>query len=175
MVAAGHPGETIGRMDEMSLANKLAALALAVTEAMLSGVEDLAPSAIAALISIREGDPMSIGEIAAVVGLTHSAAVRLVDRLEKEWLVRRQRRVGREVMVEITSRGRRRAQQLQENRLAAMARVLAPLSGEERAALDGLVDRVIGGIAPATVPAARFCRMCRRDGCDCGLHDHAEA
>jgi len=162
-------------MDDMSLANKLAALALAVTDAMIAGVEDLAPSAIAALVTIREGDPMSIGEIAAVVGLTHSAAVRLVDRLEKEWLVRRQRRVGREVLVEITSRGRRRAQQLQDVRLAALARVLAPLSPDERAALDGLVGRIVGAIAPATVPAARFCRMCRRDGCDCGLHDHADA
>lgn len=157
-------------MDETSLTNKMAALALAVTDAMLSKTEDIAPTAVAALITIRDREPMSIGEIAGVVGLTHSAAVRLVDRLEKDWLVRRQRRVGREVMVEITTRGRRRAQQLQENRMEAVGRFLTALDAEERAALDGLINRIIARLSAEDLPVDQFCRMCRRGACDCGLH-----
>lgn len=159
-------------MDDVPLHNKLAALALAVTDATLEKTEDLAPTAVAALISIRDRELLSIGDIARIVGLTHSAAVRLVDRLEKDWLVRRQRRVGREVMVEITARGRRRAQQLQETRLAAVASFIDVLDPEEQAQLDALIAKVIakrsGG---ADFDESQFCRMCRRQACDCGLHD----
>ncbi len=158
-------------MDETSLANKLAAISLAVTDAMLARTEDLAPTAVAALITIRDREPLSIGEIATVVGLTHSAAVRLVDRLEKDWLVRRQRRVGREVMVEITSRGKRRAQQLQDTRMEAVAAFLTGLAPDERAVLDGLVNRMIAKLASGELVVDQFCRMCRRGSCDCGLHD----
>lgn len=157
-------------MEETSLANKLAAVALAVTDAMLSKTEDLAPTAVAALITIRDREPLSIGEIAAVVGLTHSAAVRLVDRLEKDWLVRRQRRVGREVMVEITSRGKRRAQQLQDMRLEAVGSFLATLAPESRVVLDDLVNQMIKKLATGDLVLDQFCRMCRRGSCDCGLH-----
>lgn len=158
-------------MDDTPLTNKLAALALAITDATLAKSEDLAPTAVAALISIRDGEPLSIGDIARIVGLTHSAAVRLVDRLEKDWLVRRQRRVGREVLVEITARGRRRAQQLQDHRTVAATNVIAGLSSEERAALDTVISRIIALRAAEDLVPDQFCRMCRRGSCDCGLHD----
>jgi DNA-binding MarR family transcriptional regulator len=163
-----------GQMDETALSNKLAALALAVADATLARTEDLAPTAVAALVTIRDRDPLSIGEIAHIVGLTHSAAVRLVDRLEKDWLVRRQRRVGREVMVEITARGRRRAQQLQENRFAAVAGFLAELDPADQAELDRLVSKIIRNLARDDLQVDQFCRMCRRGACDCGLHEAPE-
>jgi DNA-binding MarR family transcriptional regulator len=161
-------------MDETALNNKVAALALAIADAILAKSDDLAPTAVAALVTIRDRDPLSIGEIAHVVGLTHSAAVRLVDRLEKDWLVRRQRRVGREVMVEITARGRRRAQQLQENRFAAVAGFLAELDPEEQGELNVLVTKIIRKTGSGGLVVEQFCRMCRRNGCDCGLHEPAE-
>jgi DNA-binding MarR family transcriptional regulator len=162
-------------MEETPLSNKLAALALAITDATLAETDDLAPTAVAALITIRDREPMSIGEIAHVVGLSHSAAVRLVDRLEKDWLVRRQRRIGREVMVEITARGRRRAQQLQENRMKAVADFLSGLKPDQQFGLNELIDRIILERANGdTMIVGQFCRMCDRNGCNCGLHNEAE-
>ncbi|WP_075216903.1 MarR family winged helix-turn-helix transcriptional regulator [Mongoliimonas terrestris] len=155
------------------LPNKIAALALAISDDTLANSEDFAPTAVAALISIRDQEPLSIGDIARIVGLTHSAAVRLVDRLEKDWLVRRQRRVGREVMVEITARGRRRAQQLQETRMAAVDSYLGALSPEELGLLDQMVTRMIQRRTSGGNDLEHFCRMCRRGTCDCGLHDAA--
>ncbi|WP_181700417.1 MarR family winged helix-turn-helix transcriptional regulator [Chthonobacter albigriseus] len=158
-------------MDDSPLSNKVAALSLAIADATLAQSDDLAPTAVAALITIRDQEPLSIGDIARVVGLTHSAAVRLVDRLEKDWLVRRQRRVGREVMVEITSRGRRRAQQLQELRLAAVTGFLSGLDPDEQDELNRLVDKMIRVHGRGEVDPDKFCRMCRRGACDCGLHE----
>lgn len=157
-------------MDDSPLGNKLAAVALAISDAALAKSEDLAPTAVAALISIRDQEPLSIGDIARIVGLTHSAAVRLVDRLEKDWLVRRQRRVGREVMVEITARGRRRAQQLQDARLAAVAEFISDLDADDRSALERLVDKIIRLRRGGEMDSDQFCRMCHRGPCDCGLH-----
>lgn len=158
-------------MDDSPLPNKIAALALAITDATLSQTDDLAPTAVAALITIRDQEPLSIGDIARIVGLTHSAAVRLVDRLEKDWLVRRQRRVGREVMVEITSRGRRRAQQLQDSRITAVSAFLACLDEDDLASLSQVVDKVLRVHCRETHDPDQFCRMCRRNGCDCGIHE----
>ncbi len=129
--------------DRTAIADRLAVLAQAITDAAAADSDGLSPSAVAALISLKNRGPLSIGAVALLAGLTHSAAVRLVDRLEKDWLVRRQRRAGREVMVELTSRGRRRAGQLQDRRIAVAAGFLDHLAEEDVAALDGLVTRLL--------------------------------
>ncbi len=151
----------------MHLPNKFAALALAVTDATLSGDDDLAPTAVAALMTAANTPPTSIGEMAAIVGLTHSATVRLVDRLETDGLLHRQRRVGREVLVEITSAGRRRADALQDRRLAESRNFLAKLSDGERDLLDRLVDRMLHDHAARGHDRRRICRMCARAYCNC--------
>lgn len=151
----------------MHLPNKFAALSLAVTDAALSGDEDLASTAVAALITAANNPPASIGELAAIVGLTHSATVRLVDRLETDGLMHRQRRVGREVLVDITPAGRRRADALQERRLAESGSFLAKLSAEECEFLDRLVDRMLHDHAARGHDRRRLCRMCARSYCNC--------
>jgi DNA-binding MarR family transcriptional regulator len=152
---------------EKHLSNKFAALSLAITDATLSGDAALAPTAVAALITAANNPPASIGEMAAIVGLTHSATVRLIDRLEADGLLHRRRRVGREVLVEITPAGRRRADGLQEHRLAASSGFLASLSAEERDLLDGLVDRMLRDHAARGHDRRRLCRMCSRTNCTC--------
>jgi len=153
----------------MHLPNKFAALSLAVTDATLAGDDDLAPTAVAALITAANNPPASIGEIAAIVGLTHSATVRLIDRLETDGLLHRRRRVGREVLVEITAAGRRRADELQDRRLTVSGGFLAKLSAEERDFLGRLVDRMLRDHAARGYDRRRLCRMCARMHCNCCL------
>lgn len=159
-------------MDGLPLINKMAALALAMTDAMLAETEQLAPTAVAALMTIGERDSLSIGDIAEIVGLTHSAAVRMVDRLENDGYVRRRGRVGREVMVEITLHGRRQADLFHARRLRAIAAFIAKLERHEQQGLGDLVDAIIARHV-AVRPGAenQFCRMCQRAVCTCGLHD----
>lgn len=151
----------------MHLPNKFAALSLAVTDATLAEDDDLAPTAVAALITAANNPPASIGEIAAIVGLTHSATVRLVDRLETDGLMHRRRRVGREVLVEITPAGRRRADGLQDRRLTVSSGFLASLSADERDFLGQLVDRMLRDHAARGHDRRRLCRMCARVHCNC--------
>jgi len=110
----------------------LIAIAHALVDLTLSGEAGLSQTSIAALIAIRRGEMLSIGKIAEIVGLTHSATVRLIDRLEKDWLVRRGRRKGREVMVECTARGKRRVSALDQSLQSTVNEVLNQLPEPER-------------------------------------------
>lgn len=152
-------------MSDPTLANRLAALATALDDAVHADTDDLSPSAVAALQSIRQDGPLAIQDVARTIGLTHSATVRLIDRLEKDWLVRRLSRKGREVRVEVTARGRRRASQFQDRRLAVAAGLLAGLDATELTALSGIVDKLLAASVLDVDGAARTCRSCERDGC----------
>lgn len=152
-------------MLDPTLANRLAALATALDDAVHAETEDLSPSAVAALQTIRQNGPLAIQDVAKTIGLTHSATVRLIDRLEKDWLVRRLGRKGREVRVEVTARGRRRASQFQDRRLAIADGLLEALEADERLALAGIVDKLLAASVVDADGAVRTCRSCEREGC----------
>lgn len=147
-------------MQDTSIANRLAALATAVNDAAFADTGDLSDSAVAALIAVRTREPIAIQHIAAIVGLTHSATVRLVDRLEKGWLVRRQRRKGREVLVETTSRGKRRVRDLMAKRREAVEALTVGLSETDRKALLRIVETVLGAALDNGAEPERLCRYC---------------
>jgi MarR family transcriptional repressor of emrRAB len=92
------------------------------------------PAALAALHGLADG--RSIDVLAKTVGLTHSGAVRLVDRLAAAGLADRRVGVdGRAVALQLTPEGRREARRVLARREAAIEQVLAPLTAAERAAL----------------------------------------
>ncbi|NLH82254.1 MAG: MarR family transcriptional regulator [Phyllobacteriaceae bacterium] len=152
-------------MPDPVLANRLAALATALDDAVHAETDDLSPSAVAALQTIRQDGPLAIQDVAKTIGLTHSATVRLIDRLEKDWLVRRLSRKGREVRVEVTARGRRRAAQFQDKRLAVANGLLDALDPAERQALAGILDKLLAASVVDPEGATRTCRSCEREGC----------
>jgi len=113
----------------------LVAAAHALVDLTQAGAEGLSSTSIAALNAIRTHESLSIGDIAGIVGLTHSATVRLIDRLEKDWLVRRGRRKGREVMVETTARGNRRIAALNDSLNDTIREVLERMPKRDREGL----------------------------------------
>jgi DNA-binding MarR family transcriptional regulator len=162
-------------MDDSALANKLTALALAVTDATRVETEDLGASDVAALLAISAHEPVPVVAVARAVGLTHSAAVRLVDRLERAWLVQRRRRIAREVLVETTARGHRRAEAIAAARLGAAASFTSGLDPRQKQRLGALIDAIILARSSSRelqppFDAARHCRFCSLAACDCGLH-----
>lgn len=152
-------------MSHRTTANRLAAFATLLHDSVHAESEDLSASAAAALTTLRQNGPTAILDIARTVGLTHSATVRLVDRLEKDWLVRRLSRKGREVKVEVTARGRRRAGQFQDKRIAAAETLVGVLDAEEIEILGRALDKMLEVPVDGQESADHICRACDKDGC----------
>ncbi len=92
-----------------------------------AGHSGAAPAALAALSTFLDGS--SIDTLRRPLGLTHSAAVRLTDRLAEDGLVRREPGVdGRSVSIRLTDEGAAVAERIRRDRQAALAAVLDPLS-----------------------------------------------
>src|SRR5919197_6568049 len=88
----------------------------------------------AALVTIAQFPDRTVEELRRAVGLSHPAAVRVVDRLVEQRLVRR-RPAGRGPAVALTATpsGRRRARRILDARRRVLAAALPELSAEEAA------------------------------------------
>ena len=142
-------------------ANILGAFSIAVADRVR------APSAAAALLSLHTWlAGASIDGLARVLALSHSGAVRLVDRLAAEGMIERRASAdGRTVALHLTAAGHAEAERLQGLRLAAVADVLAPLSDAELALFTGMLERLLAPFVPDHAAAGRLCRMCDPDAC----------
>jgi DNA-binding MarR family transcriptional regulator len=151
-------------------ANRLGALALALTDrtqqavAEASGGSETAAASLSALHHFLD-DP-TIELLARVVGLSHSGAVRLVDRLERDRLVRRQPGPDRRsTVVSLTAAGRRAAGRLGSARAGVLDTALEALSPDEREVFDNLIGRVLVSLMREPGTAGWMCRLCDTDGC----------
>jgi DNA-binding MarR family transcriptional regulator len=151
-------------------ANLLGTLSLAVTGRVEAAVATgsphgpSAPAALAALAGYLGGEP--IDALARVLGLTHSGAVRLVDRLAGAGLVERRRGGdGRSVAVTLTPAGRRAAAEIRAARERALAEALSVLGAEERRALTALHEKLLAGLTDDRASARRLCRLCDVEAC----------
>lgn len=122
-----------------------------------------------ALVHVQAWPGGSVGDLAAVVGLSQPATVRLVDRLVRQGLVRREAgRDRRTVSLVLTAAGSESADAVLAAREEALAPLLADLSLEERAGLEHLLGRVTAGLAQDRAGAVRVCRLCDREACASG-------
>jgi DNA-binding MarR family transcriptional regulator len=155
-------------------ANLLGTVGLAVSDRIRAASEDelglggSAPAAIVALSTYLADQPLD--EIGRAFGITGSAVVRLVDRLEAEGFV--ERRPGpdrRRVSVRLTAKGGRRAKAILARRERALGDVLGALTAVEQQELTRLHEKLLAEL-PEDVPAAsRLCRFC--DVYACGHYD----
>lgn len=142
-------------------ANLLGACALAVSARLPPSASE---AALVALDSWLGGT--SVEGLARVLHLTHSGAVRLADRLERDGLLdRRPGRDGRTRALHTTRAGSREGARLQAARLAALEDVLAPLDSRERAALTGILEKLLVGVTAAGAEPGHTCRLCEPDLC----------
>jgi DNA-binding MarR family transcriptional regulator len=151
------------------LENLLAALAStlgsqiddAVTAA--AGHHGSAPAALTALLR-RPGQ--SIGEISSRLELSHSATVRVVDRLAADGLVmRRPGADAREVAVVLTGKGRRRALAVLQARRSVVSRSLAGFAAKDRRDLEVLVDRLLRTQSAQRDDPRPICQLCEVPAC----------
>jgi MarR family transcriptional regulator, negative regulator of the multidrug operon emrRAB len=149
-------------------ANLLGTLSLAVAGRMETAIaSQLGPSAPAALCALEGylgGEPIEV--LRQVLALTHSGAVRLVDRLVDAGLAEREPGPdARTVAVALTPAGRVAAEGIREARTAALEEVLEVLSADERDTLTALHERLLAGLTSDRASARRLCRLCDIDAC----------
>ena len=151
-------------------ANLLGAVALAVADRVRAAAEagagegGSAPAALVSLAVYLDGG--AIDALRVPLGVTHSAAVRVVDRLVGAGLA--QRRPGadrRAVSVELTPAGHEAAEQARELREQVLEAALAGLDPAERAELARLNFKVLAALTDGRAAAGRICRLCDANAC----------
>lgn len=121
-----------------------------------------------ALVHLDAHPGESVQGLAAVLGVSHPAAVKIADRLTADGLI--ERRVatdGRVRELHPTASGRRMAAEVLAGRAGALGDVLAVLDPGERESLERLLERLVAGLAEDRAAALTVCRLCDRAAC-CG-------
>jgi len=143
--------------------------ALAVMDRLRAGLEAGAARSeveAGALVHLQAWPGGSLGDLAAVVGLSQPATVRMVDRFVERGLLRREAgRDRRTVALVLTAAGSRAADGVLAARAEALAPLLRQLSGSERETLEILLGRVAAGLVQDRQGAVRACRLCDRHTC----------
>ena len=166
--------------DTVELSNRLAALALAISDAVAAATVAAAgrgAQAPAALASLRQslGDA-TIEQLSRPLGLTHSATVRLVDRLVADGYVVRYSgsRDGRTVALRLTAAGAAAADGVLAARLATVEMSIGDLGEDDRVTLARIVDRLLVAVTRRRLQARSLgepptggwlCRLCDFNAC----------
>lgn len=164
-------------MSRLRTANLLAALAGDVTgllDARLKAHPSQTSSSAAALNVLGFWEGCSNAELSRVLGLSHTATVRLIDKLEAEGLVVAGPGVDRRsVALNLTPAGEARSRELLKGRCAAVAEVVDVLSEDEQAQLARLLDKILTSRAGDDFRTAHICRLCDETACppdECPMH-----
>jgi MarR family transcriptional regulator, negative regulator of the multidrug operon emrRAB len=155
-------------MSHAHVANVLGALGLALADRLAESAERAggasAAAALASLYGTRAG--ARIDSLAAVCGLSHSGAVRLVDRLAAEGLVERRRGADqRSTALHLTPAGRRSARRVLAERGASMHSLLSLLTDDQQARMDDLAKHLLAELGTEPGAEGRLCRLCDLEAC----------
>ncbi len=161
----GPPGDSRARE-----ANLLGAVSLAVADRVRAAAErgaglgGSAPAALVSLAGYLDGSP--IDSVRGPLGLTHSATVRVVDRLVDAGLARRREGADRRsVAVELTRAGHNAAAEAARARAVALEDALAGLAPAERAELARLHEKLLATLTDGRAAAGHICRLCDSHAC----------
>ena len=169
-------------MSKLRTANLLGALATEIA-GRLEQQGRLHPnettSSMAALNVIAYYEGCSNGALSQVLGLSHAATVRLVDKLEAANLVISEQGTDkRAVALRLTDLGRDRARTAVQGRCATLGDVLDVLTSAQRQSLDEILEVLLRSMVEAAQDADHICRLCDGEACppdQCPVHQRALA
>src|SRR4051812_26008055 len=146
---------------------------MAGSMAAVAGLDGSAPAALVALLDFTPHG--SVRALSRVVGLTHSGAVRLVDRLVRAGYVERGAGAdARSLTIALTPAGRELAERVRAARERALRAATAGLTTAQRAALGEICEQLVGDLtrerlaqrASGEEPAGgALCRYCDFGAC----------
>ena len=141
-------------------ANLLGAVTVALGDRLPGSVDD------AAIVTLRWNDGVSVDGLARIAGLSQPGGVRLVDRLERDGLVRRAPgHDGRTRSLHLTARGRRRAEALLADRAGVLRDAVDALGADGAAAVEDALATVLAALTNDPATGDRICRLCDEDAC----------
>ena len=146
-------------------ANILGALAVLIqdrVEQAWQATLDLSPMAAAALVQIEYEPGSSIELVAGRIGLTHSATVRVLDKLAERGLVEkdRARQDARAQSLKLSKSGKRLAQQLHGARNQVTDALLSGLGAAQRKGLEEAIRAILHRCVEPGREADVTCRVC---------------
>lgn len=148
--------------------NLLGACSLAITDLMLTRVTRSAAvsaSGAAALVVLTATPGLSVTELGRRVGLSQSAAARMVDTLEADSLVDRRPGLGKWVTVHPTAAGLEAARRLLVARGDPLSTVVSSLEEAEQRHLGKLLGKLLARLYEHVGNAELMCRLCDRVSC----------
>ncbi|HEX5183351.1 MAG TPA: MarR family transcriptional regulator [Allosphingosinicella sp.] len=164
-------------MTRLRTANMLAAFAGDVSEranAMLKSHPNQTDSAFAALNIMSFWEGITNAQLAKALKLSHTATVRLVDKLEARGFVQARRGEDkRATHLFLTDTGRGAAEPMLVARCAAMTPYLDVLSVDEEKQLSTLLEKLMRPLAKDAYGVSHFCRLCDFSACpedQCPMH-----
>ena len=151
-------------------ANWLGTLAVLIqdrVEARWQAELDLSPMSAAALVQIEQESGCAIEPVAGRIGLSHSATVRLIDKLVERDLVAkdRARADARQQSLKLTKSGKRVAAQLHQARNQVTDDLLALVPPAEAAALGGAIAAILHRAVTTKQEGDTVCRVCDENRC----------
>jgi MarR family transcriptional repressor of emrRAB len=156
-------------MKDDQVVNLFGALVLTVSSAMESNIDQavsLSEAHSAALVAIAHHPDQSIDELRQIIKLSHSGAVRAVDRLVTASLaVRAVGTDGRAVRLRATQSGRRKVELILRARQTSLNTFISRLSPEEKRQLKNVCRKLLSGAAETPSEARRICRLCDESIC----------
>lgn len=113
-----------------------------------------------------EGAGMTIDALARRLGLSHSGAVRLVDRLVREEKVLRSPGLDqRTAALALTPEGYRTVRRILARRRLELESLLSLVSDEEQPKVVEIVERLLRRLGDDADDRDRICRLCDHDLC----------
>jgi DNA-binding MarR family transcriptional regulator len=159
------------------VANRLGAMALTLSDGIREATEaatGMAGAIPAALVSLREwADGRSVDVLAEAMRVSHSRAVRVVDRLESAGLARRESDPsdGRRALVWLEPAGRELADRALDARARVLRAAVAALDAADMHDLERLLAALLDATTVDVRAASETCRLC--DAHACGHYDGA--
>ncbi|TGP21592.1 MULTISPECIES: MarR family transcriptional regulator [unclassified Mesorhizobium] len=159
-------------MTDSKIENVIGALALAFADTLQRDAQAEAPEAgpaAAAVTLIGHVPGLSIERLRRALSLSHSGAVRLVDRLVAEGLAARFAAPDhRAVALRLTPLGETTCNAILSARQSGLASALAVLDPQELQEFGKLAAKVLRGLVGNEDQAYRICRLCNYIAClDC--------
>jgi DNA-binding MarR family transcriptional regulator len=143
----------------------LGAAALAISAAVWATCR-MEPTDAAALNAVIADPGISITKLSRILGLSHSATVRVADRLESGGLVTRSPAGhGRTVALTGTQCGKRLARQAAARRMRVLEHATSGLTPAERQSLIRLLAAVVRQLATSQDQIDQACRLCDQRRC----------
>jgi DNA-binding MarR family transcriptional regulator len=164
-------------MNKLRTANLLGAMSGVVSARLRNAVKthpNQTETFAAALRTISIFEGCTNGQLSHGLDLSHSATVRLVNRLVEASLVEsREGQDKRSVALYLTEKGKVRAIEVLQQRCSVLGGVIDVLSPQQQAQLDDICDTLLKEFAETPFEGGHICRLCDHINCppeDCPVH-----